>query len=150
MRVDYKLGKRSLSNLVGVHPILGFAVTEAIKITKQDFGIVNRGGVRTDEEQQAMYNQGRLTEGNKVTWTLNSFHQYGLAVDLVAYVRNEFTWDEVYYEEIVNAMKEVIELHNLPIQWGFDLWQKDLPHWQITELDGTDAREVYDIRKLRG
>lgn len=139
----YKLSKRSLGEMVGLHPVLGFAVTEAIQITKQDFGIVNKGGVRTDAEQDDMYAQGRTKEGSKVTWTLDSYHQYGLAVDLVAYVDGAFTWEDRYYSDIAKAMKEVIEKHDLPIEWGFDLWGKDKPHFQMTGY-----KNKYDIRKI--
>lgn len=143
----YKLGKKSRKHMIGLHPIMAFAVEMAIQRTSQDFTILSTGGVRTNKQQLAMYAQGRTTEGSKVTWTKNSFHQYGLAVDLVAYKRGA-SWDTKLYPAIVKAMKEVIEEYNLPIDWGYDLWQKDLPHWQITKLDGKDARKVYDIRKI--
>jgi len=143
----FKLGKKSQSELVGIHPILSFAVYMAIQRTKQDFAICDKGGLRSDDEQAWLYAQGRTREGNRVTWTLNSFHQYGLAVDLVAWVSGEYNWDIQYYAAIVKAMKEVIKEYKLPIDHGYDLWGKDLPHWQISRLDGVDAREVYDIRK---
>ncbi len=139
----FNLGKRSRKNMIGLHPMIAFAVEMAIKETKQDFGIVNRGGVRTDAEQRAMYAQGRTVEGMKVTWTLDSYHQYGLAVDLVAYVNGKFTWKDKYYAEIIRAMKKVIKDHNLPIDNGFDLWKRDKPHWQLTGY-----KNKYDIRKI--
>lgn len=138
----YNLGTRSKTELQGVHPILAFAVYMAIKRTKQDFGVIDKGGVRTDGEQADMYAQGRTKEGSKITWTLDSFHQYGLAVDLVAYVDGKFTWESKYYPEIIKAMKEVIKEYDLPIDHGFDLWGKDLPHWQLTGM-----KDQYDVRK---
>lgn len=129
--------------MIGMHPILAFAVEIAIKETKQDFGILNTGGVRTDGMQRDLYSQGRTKEGHKVTWTLDSYHQYGLAVDLVAYVNGKYTWKDKYYKEIIRAMKKVIKEHNLPIDNGFDLWGKDKPHWQLTGF-----KPYYDIRKI--
>jgi len=143
----FSLGNKTLTELVGVHPILAFAVYMAIQRTKQDFAICDKGGRRTDPEQAWMYAQGRTREGRKVTWTLDSFHQYGLAVDLVAWVNGTYSWDIKYYKAIIKAMKEVIAEYKLPIDHGYDLWGKDLPHWQISKLEGRDAREVYDIRK---
>ena len=134
--------------MVGLHPYLAFAIEEAIKITKVDFGIVSSGGVRTDNQQLRLYAQGRTTEGSKVTWTKDSNHQYGLAADLVAYVNGKYTWKDKYYKEIERAMKTVIKKYNLPIDNGFDLWGKDKPHWQITKLNGINAKKVYDIRKI--
>ena len=138
----YRLGNRSRKNMIGLHPILAFATEMAIKRSKQDFGILNKGGVRTDKEQATLYAQGRTTEGSKITWTRNSYHQYGLAVDLVAYSNGRFNWNVDSYAEITKAMKSVIEDYDLPIDHGFDLWGRDYPHWQLTGF-----KPYYDIRK---
>lgn len=130
----YKLGKKSMKNLIGVHPILSFAVYEAIKITKQDFTVFE--GVRTFEKQKEYYDKG-------VSKTLDSYHLYGLAVDLVAWVEGKPTWNKEYYEEIADAMKTVINKYDLPIEWGYDLWKWDEPHYQMTGY-----KNKYDIRKL--
>ena len=137
----YRLGNRSRKNMIGLHPMIAFAVEMAIKRTEQDFGILNRGGVRTDAEQAAMYAQGRTTEGSKITWTKDSFHQYGLAVDLVAYNNGKFNWKTKNYTEITKAMKSVIKEYDLPIEHGYDLWKKDLPHYQMSGF-----KPYYDIR----
>ena len=130
----YSLSSKSLKELVGVHPDLAFCVTEAIKITTQDFMVLD--GVRTAQEQQKLVDRG-------VSKTNNSYHLYGLAVDLVAYVKGKPSWEPKYYDAIAVAMKRIIEKHNLPIEWGFDKWSWDLPHWQMTGY-----RDKYDIRKL--
>ena len=137
----YRLGNRSRKNMIGLHPVIAFAVEMAIKRTEQDFGILNRGGVRTDAEQAAMYAQGRTTEGSKITWTKDSYHQYGLAVDLVAYNNGKFNWKTKNYTEITKAMKSVIKEYDLPIEHGYDLWKKDLPHYQMSGF-----KPYYDIR----
>lgn len=140
----YKLGLRSRKNMIGIHPILAFAVEMAIKETKQDFGILDTGGVRSDKQQRDLYAQGRTKEGRKITWTLDSYHQYGLAIDLVAYVNGKFTWKDKYYKEITRAMKRIIIDYRLPIDHGFDLWGRDKPHWQLTGF-----KPYYDIRRIR-
>ena len=136
----YKLGKRSKRRLIGVHPILAFAVHEAIKLTKQDFMVFS--GVRTKRQQKRLVATG-------VSKTTNSFHLYGLAVDLVAYV-GEPSWKVKYYGEIDKAMKTVIKTHNLPIEWGYDKWGWDMAHWQLTKdpVTGKDMRKTYDVRKF--
>ena len=130
----YHLSRRSMKELIGVHPILAFAVTEAIKITKQDFMVLD--GVRTSQEQEKLVARG-------VSKTYNSYHLYGLAVDLVAYVNGKPSWKHKYYKEIDKAMKHVIYTHNLPIDWGYDLWGWDSAHWQLTGM-----RNQYDIRNI--
>jgi len=145
--MNYNLGYNSKKNIEGIHPDIKLAVEEAIKITKQDFMILSTGGVRTDEQQANLYARGRTVRGTKVTWTKNSMHQYGLAVDLVAYVNGRPNWEDKYYAEIAKAMKTVIRKRKLPIDWGYDLWKKDKAHWQITKLEDKDAREVFDVRK---
>ena len=130
----FKLSNRSMRELVGVHPVLAFAVTEAIKHTTQDFMVLD--GLRTVREQEKNVARG-------VSKTMDSYHLYGLAVDLVAYVDGEPSWDKEHYAPIANAMKYVIEKYDLPIEWGYDMWGWDLPHWQMTGY-----KNKYDFRKL--
>ena len=137
------LGKRSRKNMIGLHPQMAFFIEMTIKESKQDFGILNKGGVRTNQEQKDMYAQGRITEGNKVTWTLDSYHQYGLAGDLVAYNNGKFNWKVKNYSEIIRAGKAVIKRYHLPVQHAFDVGLKgDYPHFQMTGY-----KPYYDIRK---
>ncbi len=137
--MSFRLSKRSLVELAGVHIMLVLAVKEAIKITEVDFMVLD--GIRTPQEQRKLVTRG-------VSKTNNSYHLYGLAVDLVAFVDGKPSWEEKHYTEIEIAMKTVIKKHGLPIEWGFDKWGWDMPHWQITKLAGVDARKVYDIRKI--
>ena len=131
----YKLGKKSWKKLVGVHPILSFAVSEAIKLTTQDFLVVE--GVRTLARQKELVKKG-------YSKTMNSYHLYGLAVDLVPFVNGGMTFDDKYFNGIRKAMKEVIKKYDLPIENGYDKWGWDKPHWQMTGF-----RNEYDIRKIK-
>lgn len=136
--MSYILGTHSLNELKGVHPELVKIVKDAIKITKQDFIVFD--GLRTEAEQRKYVLKG-------VSKTNRSFHLYGLAVDLVPWVHGKPTWEEKYFKEIAIAMKTAIEGSIFKIEWGYDKWGWDLPHWQITTLNGKDARLVYDARK---
>ena len=131
----YKLGKRSMQKLIGVHPTLAFAVTEAIKVSKVDFGVVD--GVRTMDRQRELVRLGRSK-------TYDSYHLYGLAVDLVPFLQGRYTWsDDEAFALIDDAMKEVIARYDLSIDNGYDLWGWDKPHWQLTGW-----RSKYDIRRF--
>jgi len=133
--VSYKLSERSLSRLVGLHPALSFAVTEAIRVTPVDFGVIE--GVRTIERQRELVETGKSK-------TLDSYHLYGLAVDLVPYIDGRYRWDDdTAFSAVAGAMKQVIDTHGLKIDWGWELWQWDKPHWQMTGM-----KTVYDVRRL--
>lgn len=123
-----------MRNLIGVHPMLAFAVTEAIKITKQDFTVFE--GVRSFAKQKRLVEKG-------MSKTYKSYHLNGLAVDLVAWVDGRPSWQDELYPEIHKAMKIIIDKYGFPIDNGFDLWGWDKPHWQLTGL-----RDQYDIRKI--
>ena len=69
-------------------------------------------------------------------------------MDLVAYVDGKPSWEEHHYYAIETAMKQVIRKHDLPIEWGYDKWSWDMPHWQITTFNNQDARDIYDIRNI--
>ncbi len=131
----FALGKRSLKRLIGVHPELAFAVHEAIKITKVDFGVTE--GVRSMERQRKLVKKGRSK-------TLKSYHLNGLAVDLVPYIDGNYRWDSnKAFDAISEAMNTVIKKYGLKIDNGYALWGWDRPHWQMTGM-----RSKYDVRKI--
>jgi len=133
--MSFTLGRRSLQRLVGVHPVLGFCVHEAIKRCAVDFGVLD--GVRTMARQRALVAQGKSK-------TFRSYHLYGLAVDLVPYIDGKYTWaDDDAFTLIAESMGEVIAEYNLPIEWGYEKWGWDKPHWQMTGY-----RQKYDIRRI--
>lgn len=127
--MSFKLGKRSLSNLEGVHPDLIKVVKRAIELTKVDFTVIE--GLRTKERQAQLLKE-------KKTTTMNSRHLTGHAVDIAAWVVPEGTekatisWDWKHYYIIEKAMKQAASELKIPIEWGGD-WKtfKDAPHWQL-------------------
>ena len=127
--MSFKLGKRSLSNLEGVHPDLVKVVNRAIELTQVDFTVIE--GLRTKERQAQLLKE-------KKTTTSNSRHLTGHAVDLAAWVipegsdKGTVSWDWKYYEQIADAMKKAALELKIPIEWGGD-WKtfKDGPHFQL-------------------
>lgn len=125
--MTFKLSKKSLSKLIGVHPDLVKVVKRAIEITKCDFTITE--GLRTKERQAQLLKE-------KKTTTINSRHLTGHAVDLAAWIivdnKGTISWDWKYYYMIEKAMKQASEELKIPIEWGGD-WKtfKDGPHWQL-------------------
>jgi hypothetical protein len=88
--------RKSLKNLEGVHPDLVTLFSEVI--LHRDCTIVS--GIRTEEEQQALYAKGRTEAGDIVTWKdgieRRSKHQTGNALDVVPYPE---MWDEAALTE---------------------------------------------------
>lgn len=92
--------------------------------------------VRTQERQNWLYESGRTREGAIVTWTLNSMHTQGLAVDVAFYGEKLYpslsTKDGLAkWQKIADSAKK----HGL--DWGYDLWGQDAPHFQ-------DAQTVFE------
>ena len=80
---------------------------------------------RTQEEQDALYAQGRSTPGRIVTWTRNSRHISGEAFDIAILKNGKITWA---IEDYAEAGK-VGELCGLV--WG-GRWKKpDAAHFQL-------------------
>ena len=135
--------KRSLDNLVGVHPNLVKIMKEAIKDSPVDFTITE--GLRTTARQKQLYAQGRTTPGIKVTQkngvTSKSNHQakpdgFGHAVDLYPYYNGAV---QISDKEVIPKLK-LIAVHikavakclGLKITWGGD-WKTpyDPPHFEL-------------------
>jgi peptidoglycan L-alanyl-D-glutamate endopeptidase CwlK len=119
----FKLSKRSLERLQGVHPDLVKVVQRAIELTTVDFAVLE--GLRTPERQRQLVKAG-------ASQTLNSRHLTGHAVDLGAWVDGQLRWDWPLYHKIAAAMKEAAKQHEVAITWGGD-WNNfpDGPHFEL-------------------
>lgn len=145
----YQFGKRSLDNLVGVHPNLVKVLKVSITDSPVNFTITE--GVRTTQKQQEYYSWGRTKKNpntgkmTKVTYAdgikRKSNHQpkddgYGYAVDLYPYFDDkvQVQGDAVILalEEIADHIKKKAKELGIKIVWGGD-WKKpyDPPHFQL-------------------
>ena len=117
----YSLSFRSRQRLSGVHPDLVAVVKRAIKITKQDFSVIE--GIRSVERQRELFKSGAST-------TMNSRHITGHAVDLAPY---PVSWDWEYFYPMADAMKQAADELDVDLEWGGD-WKtfKDGPHFQLS------------------
>ncbi len=117
----FKLSKRSLKALEGVHPDLVAVVQRAIKITPIDFVVIE--GVRTIERQRELFKAG-------ASRTMNSRHLTGHAVDLAVWL-GTVRWEFPLYQQLAVSVKAAAADVGVPIEWGYDLWGWDAPHWQL-------------------
>ena len=142
---NYVLGKKSKEQLVGVEPGIVANVVIAIAICESDFSVFD--GIRGARQQAHMLQTG-------VSKSKNSYHLYGLAVDLVPYFDGRNWWDskdpttqkriDKAFRDISAAMNKASKITGIPVDNGFKLWGWDKPHWQRTGW-----RQRYDIRKLK-
>ncbi len=136
--MSFILSLRDNQRLVGIHPDLTRMVRRAASISTvaSDF-VVGRGSVRTLEEQK----ENMRTGASK---TLRSRHvaelnecKLSCAVDLWALddidhdTKPDIVWHQKYYGPIAEIMKEAARIEHLQIEWGFDLWKWDGPHFQL-------------------
>ncbi|EIV5186961.1 M15 family metallopeptidase [Serratia marcescens] len=125
--MTYRLSRRSEKNLVGVNAVLVAVVRRALELTPVDFGITE--GLRSKERQKQMVAAG-------ASQTMNSRHLTGHAVDVVAYLGANISWEWKYYEQIAAAFKQAGKELGTVIEWGGD-WKtlKDGPHFQLSVKD---------------
>lgn len=105
-----------------------------------DMTIRVSSGFRSYEEQEVLYKQGRTTPGSIVTngKAGQSYHNYGLAIDIVFIKNGKAIWDHPeYYEQIADVCNE----YNL--EWG-GTWTNfpDYPHFQNTMGMSTSELKV--------
>lgn len=105
----FKLSKRSMDRLTGVHPDLVAVVHRAISRTEVDFAVLE--GLRTEARQRQLVKAG-------ASKTMNSRHLTGHAVDLGAWVGGTIRWDWPLYLKIAEAMRAAAVELGTPVRWG--------------------------------
>lgn len=123
-----KPGKRTLSSLKGVHPALSAVVMLAMSRSHHDFSVVE--GVRSLETQRGYFKKG-------VSKTLKSNHLlqsdgFGHAVD--CYPVGWKVVDEIpehAWHRLASEIKSAADDMGVIIEWGYDLWGWDMPHFQF-------------------
>lgn len=121
--MPYRLSTISRNNLRGVHPDLVRVVERAIQITPVDFRVLE--GLRSKAQQRKNIEKG-------VSWTMNSRHLTGHAVDLVPMIGKEISWSWPLFYPLADAVKKAAAELHIPIKWGGD-WKKnkDGPHFEL-------------------
>lgn len=130
---------REPAAVIGLHPEVEERGNELVALcAKRGIRVVLTGGFRSMEEQDALYDQGRVTEGPIVTKAKggDSYHNYGLAVDFALRTKQkDVVWD-LERDDNGNGKAdwtEVVEIaKKLGFSWGGD-WENfpDYPHLQL-------------------
>ncbi len=125
----------SKDKLGEVHEDLQILFNEVIKYV--DCTIVS--GLRTTEDQVALYAKGRTESGRIVTYkdgiTNKSYHQSGNAIDIVPYPELYSDEDKlIEFGGFVMGVTAILKARGdikSEIEWGYQLWGWDKPHFQI-------------------
>ena len=137
--MTFKLSSRSTGRLGGIEPDLIEVVKAAIELTKVDFGVTC--GMRTLAEQEALVAKG-------ASKTMKSKHLEGRAVDLVAYVGSNITWQLNMYDDLADAMGDAACKLEVPIKWGAAWTIGDIGDFTGTMEDAMN--EYVDLRRSQG
>lgn len=121
--MTFSLSQRSLSRLEGIKPQLVAVVQRAIELSTVDFGVTE--GLRTVETQRKYVAAGK-------SQTMNSKHLTGDAVDLVAFVEGQVSWELNVYDNIADAVKQAGVEQGVAIRWGAAWNVPDIRQWEGT------------------
>ena len=142
--MTFRLSQRSMDRLEGVHPHMTAVVERAIQLTGVDFGVTQ--GVRTLDEQKANVAAGRSqTMASKHLLQDDGFSH---AVDVVAYVGPDVSWELNVYDDICDAFKEAAKEVGCSIKWGAAWSEGDIRTYQGSAEEAMMA--YVDLRRSQG
>lgn len=114
---------------------------------KQDIDIFVTEAHRSEARQRELYNQGRTTPGAIVTWTMNSVHRTGGAID-IAFSPSKYG---TLYPNDMNLWNKVFDIaEKFGISCGYRLWGCDKAHLQNnSKFDNNNLNKYVMDNKLR-
>jgi peptidoglycan L-alanyl-D-glutamate endopeptidase CwlK len=121
----------SLNRMVGVNKKLVEIAHRALELSPIDFGIPQYGGMRSAEEQNNLFHQGKSKcDGYRV----KSNHQTGNALDVFAYVDGKASWEREHLAIVACAMLQAANELGYKLEWG-GLWASfvDMPHFELKQ-----------------
>lgn len=132
---QYKLGKRSLGRLRGVHPDLVAVVKRAIEVSKADFTVGEGSRTMATQKRYVRIGASKTLDSRHVPE--NNECNLSCAVDIWALNDTDgdgdldINWVMENYFPLADAMKLAAKELNIPLEWGYDLWGWDGPHFQL-------------------
>lgn len=137
----FSWGKRSVKNINTINNIGQIFANRLILRSPFDMGVLNTGGKRTAEMQYDIF----LTGNSKCDgYKKKSYHQSGLAIDLVPYINGAYTWNNGF--AFLSIAKEALKLWSEMVEAGEDQgyylhWGG---YWGDKDLDGDQLLEITD------
>lgn len=133
--IHHKFGPNSLAKMAGIDARLEAIAKRALQLSSCDLTIVE--GLRTKERQAYLYSKGRTIPGPIVTWTLNSKHCLGKAIDIAPLNgRGIIPWnDKEAFKEMASCVFAAADQLGVKIRWGSD-WNMNGVAYEKGEYDG--------------
>lgn len=126
--------QHSLELLSQVHPDLAKVILGAYDdCSEAGLPFIVIQGKRTQEQQDALYAQGRTAPGKIVTYTRNSRHLSGHAVDLCIVVGGKAIWDVEMYGHLADHLLRTADHFDVSIVWGGTFPHADNDHFELNE-----------------
>jgi peptidoglycan L-alanyl-D-glutamate endopeptidase CwlK len=125
-----------------LHPkVRPMAIDFIAKAKTAGIDIKITAGLRTFDEQEKLYNQGRTTPGKIVTKAKpgQSFHNYGLAIDVVPIVHGKAVWEDEKLWQKLGVIGE-----SAGFEWGGRWKFVDKPHFQFPR--GTKYTTIMQLK----
>lgn len=138
---------RSESNIITLHPrAQPYARNLVLKAAAAGITIKVISGMRTYEEQTALYAQGRSKLGSKVTNAPAGYsnHNFGLAFDIGVFSGSKYLSESPLYKAVAAIGID------LGLEWGGS-WKtiQDQPHYQLRPSWAKDMSESVMLTELR-
>lgn len=129
------MDQNSVAKLQLLHPKLRdiaiLAYTQAINATPANVHPVIDQTYRTFSQSQALYNQGRTTPGQVVTWALpgHSWHNWALALDFHLIIDGKDVWpNDPANDPNWMIVVKIFESHGFNSGLYFPAGETDAPH----------------------
>lgn len=126
--MGFQLSKRDLDRMKGLHPDLYKTIVRASQICVVKFMVVE--GTRSIDQQKKYVMSG-------ASKTMKSRHLTGHAVDIAPMIDLDndgdldVSWLQKHFSPLAVAMKQAAADVGASIEWGYDLWKWDGPHFQL-------------------
>jgi peptidoglycan L-alanyl-D-glutamate endopeptidase CwlK len=128
----FTFSKKSMERLQQVDQQLQELMQNAIAVSPIDFGIPEFGGLRTEKEQQQLYEKGlSKCDGYK----RKSLHQTGNAIDIYAYVNGKASWDKIHLAIIAGVILSEARRMKLKVRWGGTFGSKTFTGWDMPHFE---------------
>lgn len=117
--MSFRFSKRSLDNLVGVHPDLVKITHRALELSPYDF-IVTEGLRSVEQSAQNIKNGKSFLKDPK-----SSKHVQGRAVDFAPLKDGKIDWNDLaVFEAVAKAFQKAADELGVPVKWGGD-WNQN-------------------------
>lgn len=143
----------SLARLAQLHPKLqGLINSMDLALTLEGIQIEIVQGLRTFADQAELYAQGRTSPGKIVTEARPgySYHNFGVAADLVPGIRGEAAWTPNWDPESADFATMIRVGIGLGLVSGSEWTFKDYPHFQLAGLPVTPTDQMRECLSEKG